>query len=152
VQYSQENLPGGQNVTKIRLVSEKGIGQLINEFDEGTNQTVEQFNVAFPNCQLKGFNPTDHVIIGDYVGYNHRNVYVNNKHIGTHLFTTVDYSARIKEGKEIKLYYPNRDFIGQFVSITEAARAVNTSAPQLIRLVEANKYLMEEVGEENAES
>ena len=52
------------------------IGKRINEFDNLDIQTVETFNLMFPECPLKRFHKDDYVIIGEPAPNNSRVLYI----------------------------------------------------------------------------
>lgn len=126
------------------LVREKGIGELINEFDNLTEQTVGTFNKTFPTSKILGFIDSATVEIG---GYNDtfREITVNgitkiNHSLDHTSIISTDYKSNVME-----LYYPNGGFVGRFNNFKAAAMYLNIHHKTLEARIRNKTYVMEDL-------
>lgn len=124
---------------------DKTLGELINQFENESDQTIEKFNKLFPFCKINGFDPKCKVEIGDYEkGY--RKITIDGKDSFDHQFSMIDFSDGRQITNPFTLYHPNKDFIGRFNNVLEACRKLSIEPQTFHTKIENGYYVMEVYG------
>lgn len=133
------------------------IGQLINEFDELDEQTVETFNKIFVDCPITQektdfeIKPSDSVEIGELAGHC-RKITVNNKnHFWLEMVVKEDPIVKVIHPNmtPVRIYDADRNFLGQFDGIGFACTALKITRTAYSYRVRIGKLISEEVGKCN---
>lgn len=129
------------------LVSEEGIGSIINRFENEKEQTVETFNRMFHNCKLKGFDYNLTVTIGDYnKGY--RCVTIGDTITLDHEFSLIDLTLSETRLTPFILKYSNGDIIGKFNSYNKAAEFMDMDYGTFRNKLSKSNFIVEELTNE----
>lgn len=131
------------------------IGQLINEFESGTIQTVSRFNELFRHCPIvsnqdlevysddeveigEPFNTTRQITIRGYTFYHEMK-----------FLEPLIAPKTSANSKHVKVYLPDNTFVGEFIGLGNAAYALNLSREQFNYRVSVGKFIVEEVEQED---
>lgn len=133
------------------------IGQLINEFDEQDEQTVEVFNRIFPDCPITeektdfAIKPTDSVEIGEIANHS-RKITINGKnHFWLEMLVKEDPIEKVIHPNmtPVRIYDANRNFLGQFDGIGFACSFLKITRTAYSYYISKGKLICEKVGKCN---